>query len=177
MDVETFDEINLGGAQFRCAGSTEYVDWIDRFLGLTGDGSFHLSSQLTPVDSGNSPIKIDRFRPFESELFSNNFDLEESLRERVRQGYTARLAATYSRKWKTKQPALPHLLQPEQMDFHERVEDNNGVRFWSRIWNYVPQGNDYTHFIQAPPGSKMSAEERSSGGSESKWSCACGAVT
>ena len=44
------------------------------------------------------------------------------------------------------------------MDFYEHVEDNNGVRFWSKIWNYVPQGNDYTHFIQAPPGSKMSAD-------------------
>ena len=158
LDVDTFDKINLGGAQFRCAGSTEYVDWIDRFLSLTGDGSFYTGSNSTPVDAGNGPIKIDRFRPFEIELFSNPFDLEESLRERVHQGYTARLAATYSRKWKTEKAALPHLLPPEQMDFYEHVEDDNGLRYWSRIWNYIPQGNDYTHFIQAPLGSKMSAD-------------------
>src|SRR5690606_39093404 len=41
-------------------------------------------------------------------------------------------------------------------DFHESWDDAGNQRFWSKVWNFVPQnGSDYTWFIQAPIGSPM----------------------
>jgi DUF2075 family protein len=44
-------------------------------------------------------------------------------------------------------------------DFCETYLDNDSERFWSRVWNFVPQGGtDYTAFIRAAPGSKMAED-------------------
>ncbi len=54
--------------------------------------------------------------------------------------------------------ALPHSLPPHLMDFHESYDQDGKHEHWSKIWNFVPNGSDYTHFIQAPPGSKISED-------------------
>lgn len=41
------------------------------------------------------------------------------------------------------------------MDFHEAYDRDGKLEHWSKIWNYVPNGGDYTHYIQAPPGSRI----------------------
>ncbi len=91
------------------------------------------------------------------QLFDTPAALEKRLRERVRDGRTARLLASYSRPWKTKGAARPHALPPAEQDFHEPYLDESGAqRYWSKVWNFIPQnGSDYTWFIQAPEGSPM----------------------
>ena len=38
------------------------------------------------------------------------------------------------------------------------VKTGQKTRNWSRPWNVVPGGVDYTHFIQGPPGSRISKD-------------------
>jgi DUF2075 family protein len=44
------------------------------------------------------------------------------------------------------------------MDFQELIHDREKTSTWSKIWNFVPNGSDYTHFVQAPIGSMMSID-------------------
>jgi DUF2075 family protein len=44
-------------------------------------------------------------------------------------------------------------------DFCETYIHNGSERIWSRVWNFVPRaGTDYTAFIQAAPGSKITED-------------------
>jgi hypothetical protein len=40
-------------------------------------------------------------------------------------------------------------------DFDEPYTVDGEARRWSKIWNFLPNPSNYTHFIQAPHGSKM----------------------
>jgi uncharacterized protein len=45
------------------------------------------------------------------------------------------------------------------MDFHEPYESNGETRFWSRIWNYVPQkGTNYTWFVTGHPAGHIATD-------------------
>lgn len=138
------EPISLSGAQFRCAGSTEFVDWVDATL----SGDVTRASRLAEVWR-----RVLDFRMAESPAA-----LEAELREHQRNGRSVRLLAGYARPWKTRGAAKPHRLPPAQQDFYERYVLNGATQHWSRIWNFVPRGNDYTWFIQAPEGSPMHAD-------------------
>ena len=71
---------------------------------------------------------------------------------------TARLLASYARQWKTKGNAHPHDLPDDMKDFHEYYHADGERKTWSRIWNYVPDGSDYTYYIQARDGSRMQGD-------------------
>jgi hypothetical protein len=73
----------------------------------------------------------------------------------ISQGYNARLLASYARKWKTKSHPSPHGFPSEMCDFHEKCIVRGNDKYWSKVWNFVPNGSDYTHYIQAANGSKM----------------------
>jgi hypothetical protein len=137
--VET---ISLAGAQFRCGGSTEYMDWLDLLLDLK-DSS----------DVGTS-WRTRRGGPLEFEVVDDPGRLDERLREKLEQGSSVRLLAPYSRKWVTKKLANPHDLPPEQRDFCIPYTRGGHDHVWARIWNYAPS-EDYTLFVQAPEGSRM----------------------
>jgi hypothetical protein len=140
------EPISLEGAQFRCAGSTDYVDWLEGLL--RGEPA----EQLAAV--------ARRWRgAFDVQLADTPADLEQRLRDRAGNRRTVRLLASYARKWNTKGAARPHALPAAQQDFHEPYMDAAGAqRRWSKVWNFIPQGTDYTWFIQAPPGSPMHAD-------------------
>jgi DUF2075 family protein len=140
LGVVDFEELSLAGSQFRCAGSKEYTDWVDELLGF----------KTTTV----TKHKRD-FAPLEIGMCDGPSAVEEALRTKADQGFLVRLLASYARKWVTEKRALPHQVEPHVMDFHEPYIIDGQRRYWSKIWNYVPRGNDYTHFIQAPRGSKM----------------------
>jgi uncharacterized protein len=147
LGAEVTDVISLAGAQFRCAGSTEYVDWVDGLLqGRSTQDLRALARQWRKV--------------FDVKLVDTLADLESALRERATDGRSARLLASYARPWATKGASRPHALPPAQQDFHESYEDASGTkRLWSKVWNFIPQnGSDYTWFIQAPVGSPMHAD-------------------
>ncbi len=143
LGARVTDQISLAGAQFRCAGSTEYVAWVESLL--RGDPPEH-AAELARVWRGVFDLRVS----------DTPAALESALRERIAAGRTARLLASYAREWKTKDAARPHALPPGQLDFSERYREGGREHYWNKIWNFIPQnGGDYTWFIQAPPGSPM----------------------
>jgi hypothetical protein len=146
LGAEVGEPISLEGAQFRCAGSTDYVAWVEGLL--RGEPAERLA------------VLAQRWRRvFDVQLADTPAVLEERLRARASEGRTVRLLASYARKWKTKGAAQPHALPPPQQDFHESYVDAGGTsHHWSKVWNFIPQGSDYTWFIQAPPASPMHAD-------------------
>jgi DUF2075 family protein len=85
--------------------------------------------------------------------------LESALREKATAGRSVRLLASYAREWRTKGAARPHSLPTEQQDFHIAYDESGKRKFWSKVWNFIPQnGSDYTWFIQAPAGTPMHAD-------------------
>jgi hypothetical protein len=127
LDAGEPEVIDLEGMQFRCAGSTEYVAWIESVL------------------SGAPVAKI--------RVFDNPEKWEAELRARAAEGSSVRLLATYARPWKTEDAAKPHALPAKLKDFYEPYEVEGKRRFWSRVWNYVLHGADYSWFVLGPPGS------------------------
>ena len=91
--------ISLGDAQFRCAGSKEYVDWVEALL--SGGTSRPTSWRSTAKKKG-----------FDFEIVDDPEAMDERLRAHLRAGRTARLLAAYGRQWKTKGVVRPHALSP-----------------------------------------------------------------
>lgn len=143
LGAEQITEVSLKGAQFRCAGSAEYIEWVEGLLrGDSPEALAALAKQWREV--------------FDFRLVNTPEALEDALRRPIQEGRSARLLASYARKWKTKGAARPHALPAAQKDFHERFIRNGKPAYWSRVWNYIPRnGTDYTWFVQAPPGSPM----------------------
>ena len=70
-------------AQFRCAGSDEYIDWVDNLLGIR-------VSDRQRFDSSNG---------FAFRTFDSPEDLEGAIRRRAEEGESARLTAGFCWKW------------------------------------------------------------------------------
>lgn len=157
------ERVSLRGAQFRCAGSVEYVDWIEGLL----DGQEHLlladrattwrerESSGTPRAAEPSMNKHRQRLSFE--VFDNPFTLEEELR--LKGTNSIRLLSTYSRPWNTREVTRPHGLPPERLDFNESIAVGNGsIRSWSRPWNVVP-ADDYALWVLGDvPSSEMHSD-------------------
>ena len=146
LGAELITEVSLKGAQFRCAGSTEYVEWLEGVI------------------RGDPPENLARLAAtwrevFDFQIVETPADLDARLSGPVKDGRTVRLLASYARKWKTKGAARPHALPAAQKDFHERFVESGRPQYWSKVWNYVPRnGTDYTWFIQAPEGTPLHAD-------------------
>ena len=113
-----------------------------------------------PARYGEMVPLLERGRSrFDFRLVDNPFELEENLRGHViTEGATVRLVASFARPWKTRDAADPHQLAPEMLDFCFRVGSGSRALTWARPWNVVPDGDDYTAFIQASPDSRMSSD-------------------
>lgn len=143
----TVTEVDLRGSQFRCGGSVEYTDWLDH--DLLAVERHHRPARgaaaWRPGDGG----------PFEFRIASDPADLESLLRRRLEEGRSARLVASYARPWRTRVYDPPHAAPEAERDFVISVRRDGADRVWSRVWNHVPAGQDYSYFIQAPPGSPV----------------------
>lgn len=150
-------EISLAGNQFRCAGSKEYVDWVEGSLyGNKPSQIAELASQWRkspPANSGEKSAKNPNRLLFQ--IFDTPAQMEAALRSCVEDGYSARLLASYAREWKTKKPNWPHDLPYDQKDFCETFQDNGVEVQWAKIWNFLPRPGDYTGFVQAIKGTPM----------------------
>lgn len=144
LGVPKIECLSLGASQFRCGGSTEYLTWLEALID-------HAPSETPPLD-----WQRRRRGPFGFEIVSGLGELDRRLREHLETGRSARLGATYSRPWKTKDDPDPHNRRPEDMDFCIPYQSDGRPQVWSRVWNFTPRG-DYTYFVQAPPGSPMAA--------------------
>ena len=182
LGAEIIEEVSLAGAQFRCAGSKDYVDWVESMLaGKAPENNRRLAvtwyrqwdatvpteatGPAVPAvaDTAEVPyLTIDPVsqlpRGLDFHIFENPADMESALRNRIAAGGTARLLASYARSWKTKGKAAPHQLPGYMQDFHEPYDRNGERHYWSRIWNYVPDGSDYTYYIQGRVGTPMHAD-------------------
>lgn len=164
LGASTPDSVVLEDSQFRCGGSKEYVQWVNATFAQTKTPPASLwrkrPAEVIEVDFGRSSLRAaeagrKREGPFVFEIVETPIELEAMLRAHLSEGRTARLAASFSRKWKTQGLARPHELPPEEQDFHFEFGPSTRRQTWSRIWNYVPGGTDYSWFIQAAPGSPM----------------------
>ena len=150
LSAEIVGPISLADAQFRCSGSKEYVDWVE---GICSNKS---QQDVVGVREASAQYSSVVRPAFEFVVFNTPFELENSLRELIAAGHSARLVASYAREWKTGDVANPHELPVELKDFVVPVRVSEKTRYWSKVWNYIPQnGRDYTSFIRAPTGSHM----------------------
>jgi len=155
-----FTRISLAGSQFRCSGSTEYLEWIDATLNVQS------SSPSGSMPTRRAPWRKRAGGPYEFEVFDTPFDLEAALRPHESTGGSVRFVASYSRKWKTKGIANPHRLSPAEQDFcidieqpnEHKVSGKSQSKTWSRVWNYTPD-EDYSIFIQAPTGTPIARDQ------------------
>ncbi|MEO6886959.1 MAG: DUF2075 domain-containing protein [Jatrophihabitantaceae bacterium] len=92
--------------QYRCGGSQEYVDWVVALLGLVGDGA-----QVRPAD--------DRFAVT---VADSPEELEQIIRTKAADGYSARITAGYC--WPWSDPLPNGELTPDVR-----------IGAWARPWN------------------------------------------
>jgi len=159
LGADVVEVVSLEGHQFRCAGSVEYVDWAGRLLSN--------APAETVRETGFTPRTIeyrqvadadDQPAGMECQVFGNPIEMERALRERVQDELSARFVSSYARPWATKGVEPPHGLPPQQKDFCESFVVDGIDTVWSKVWNYVPRGTDYTAFIQARSGTAMAAD-------------------
>jgi DUF2075 family protein len=147
------EEISLEGMQFRCAGSAEFVEWVDALLRVpvrrsTPRGEFVAHEQVRPYRVGRSGARSNPPR-VDLQIFERPDQLEAALRQRHTEGNSVRLLSTFSRRWRTIKAANPHALPPDLMDFQEPYEVNGKTRIWSRVWNVLGPHDNYTWFVSA----------------------------
>ncbi|WP_116247815.1 DUF2075 domain-containing protein [Nocardiopsis sp. FIRDI 009] len=100
-----FHRINLRH-QFRCGGAPEYIDWIDRLLGLDPEVG---PQPWTPLEN------------FELRVAPTPSSMEDFLLQRTREGAGARIAAGFCWPW-----SAPR---------HHRLVDDVVIGDWRRPWN------------------------------------------
>lgn len=111
-------KIDLNGAEYRCGGSQEYIEWVRNIFTqpyAIGARSFGNNFTLKVVDSLR--------------------ELETSLRQCLNDKHTARYVSNYSVEWKTRKYASDpciHSFPPEKQDFF--LADPDGFQF-VKTWN------------------------------------------
>lgn len=169
----TVDEIDLSDAQFRCAGSKEYVEWIGMIRtnahpAIAGRHAARWRKREQPepqfpylmAAEGRATYGQYQARGMSLSLFEFPEELEGMLRAKVKVGHTARLLASYCRPWKTDKSPRPHMLPPELQDFCIQTYKHGVAKTWAKPWNYVPpESGDYTLFVQGAPGSAMADDQ------------------
>jgi uncharacterized protein len=98
-------------AQFRCNGSEGFINWINNTLGIR-----QTANVLWDVND-----------PFEFKIFDSPFALEQAIREKAAQGYSARLTAGFCWPW-SKSP------KPDGT-----LENDVVIGDFKRPWNARPE--------------------------------------
>ncbi len=172
LGAEVLPAVSLDGAQFRCGGSAEYVSWVEAVLDGVPAPSCRSLATFQQQDglhvAGGTPVAAEptiqyqagiaaaQGNPiFEFQVCETLKGLEQRLREKLDGGHTARIVASYARKWVTGKATLPHGLPAKNMDFHISWVENGKPVFWSRIWNHRDLKHGYAGFVQGLPGTKM----------------------
>jgi DUF2075 family protein len=129
----TCEVIDLSDLQFRCAGSVEYVDWVE---GL-----------FTKHPATNVDLWKDQFVV---KVFDTTHEMEKDLRAEHKNGRTVRLLSSYTVPWiSSKKLDEMHTGGQDACDFDFKNEDGTVFR---RHWNN-PKRMDI--FVQAPPHTMM----------------------
>jgi DUF2075 family protein len=147
------EEISLEGMQFRCAGSVEFVEWVDALLRIprqsgAARGELVAHEQVRPYRVGRSGSRSQPPR-VDLQLFERPDQLEAALRQRHAEGNSVRILSTFSRRWRTADAADPHAIPDNLMDFQEPYEVDGETRIWRRVWNVLGPHDDYTWYVSA----------------------------
>lgn len=138
-------EVDLSGAQFRCGGSKEYVDWME--------GLFGMHDQPTTLSWRKTPERPDA--PFGLQMVDTPEQLDAVLAGHHQDKGLVRLLSSYSVPWKTRKSPDVHSVSDTHQDFSLRYLDAQfKEQTWARPWNFAPD-EDYTLYVQAPAGSRM----------------------
>lgn len=123
--------VSLAGMQFRCAGSKEYVDWVECLFNKT---------PLRNVDLWKDKFHVS--------VVDYPSEMEEFLREKMNEGdNSVRILSTYSAKWVSGSVLnADHSQSTEAHDFVLRDKDGG---WFKKYWNN-PQG--YNIFVQGSEG-------------------------
>lgn len=126
-------EVSLEGMQFRCAGSKDYVDWVENLF--------------TQHPLQNHHAWEDNFK---INIVDYPSEMEETLRNHIDEGNrSCRILSSYAVDWNSSHDLNSEHDGNAAFDFD--LKDKNGRR-WQRYWNN-PQGYDI--FVQSRRGSKM----------------------
>lgn len=165
----TIDQVDLAGAQFRCAGSKEYTDWIETIRSNTHPQFAAKAARRWRNVGGLTSEKIPLYaigekrpKPYGPrgamtfEIVRSPFELDSFLRPHAENGASVRLLSSYSREWKTAGAPQPHGLPTSLQDFAIESSEGGKSAVWARPWNYIPaESGNYTLFVQAVAGSEI----------------------
>ena len=129
----SFETIDLSDLQFRCAGSVEYVDWVEGLFTVSPANNVELWKDL-----------------FSVKVFDTTHEMEACLRSEQSNGRTVRLLSSYTVPWISKN-SLDAMHTKGDVNFDFNFENGDGTVF-RRHWNN-PERMDI--FVQAPPHTMM----------------------
>jgi len=117
-------------AQFRCAGSEEFVNWVENTF------------EIRPAQ----PVLLDPEGEFDFDVVDSPEELEGLMRARAQEGYSARLTAGFCWKWSDPRP-------------DGTLESDVKIDAWSMPWNAKPDAGKLakgipkaSHWVRDPGG-------------------------
>ena len=129
-------------AQFRCGGSDAFINWINNTLGIQKTAN----------------VLWDRNEEFEFKIFDSPQLLEDSIREKVKMGFTGRVTAGFC--WPWSPPNLDGTLQEDVVigDYRRPWNANPNARKLAlgipkaSLWAYNPNGIEQVGCIYTAQG-------------------------
>ena len=122
--------ISLEDMQFRCAGSKDYVDWVDSL--------FYQSEPLNNIKQWRQYFNV--------QIVSDPFEMEDLLRNKTKNNYTVRLFSTFSKKWISKDLDEQHKKDDTPYDFDLDFGEKG---HFQKYWN---NGKGYEIYVQGSRG-------------------------
>ncbi len=123
--------VSLEDMQFRCAGSKDYVDWVDSL--------FYKPSPLNNVSKWKQYFKVN--------IVSDPFEMEQCLRNKINCNHTARIFSTFSKKWISSQ-LLDEEHKKEDVPYDFDLDFGDKGHF-KKYWN---NGKKYDIYVQGSKG-------------------------
>ncbi len=125
------NHLSLENMQFRCAGSKDYVDWVDSL--------FYQSEPLKNLKNWNQYFKV--------QIVSDPFEMEELLRNKQNRNNTIRIFSTFSQEWiSSKALDEEHNRKDIPYDFNL---DLGTKGHYQKYWNKM---TDYEVYVQGARG-------------------------
>ena len=114
--------LSLEDMQFRCAGSKDYVDWVDSL--------FYQEVPITNVPKWN--------KYFMFSIVSDPFEMEQNLRKNMNERNTVRIFSTFSRDWNSsKQLDEEHKRADIPFDFDlDFTYKGRYQKYWNKMTDY-----------------------------------------
>jgi DUF2075 family protein len=162
LDSQFIDVADLSGTQFRCAGSAEYVSWVEALLANAPTDTlvamarrWHVQPSFSSIRDSGVPLSEAPIRGFDFRVFDNPLQLEEALRARLAERHEVRLLASFARQWRSKKLTSMRQVTDDDYDFDIPIKTDAGSVRWRKLWNLKEGPFGYTAFVQAPVGSAM----------------------